>query len=200
MTGKVRYGPGQSMQRMAIGIGFCLATLGGSCAFGADVAAPATQPATGPATQPEAAARAAENGGSEVKKAERWSAHGQATVISMEHDVFHAPYSGLNSLPRDEGWKTSVTGTLFLAARMPWEGGSAYFDPEVAGGEGFGGVKGIAGFPNGEIPRVGTPEPEVYVARLYYQQDFALGDEKEWVDSQQHQLAGYRNVSRLTVA
>jgi high affinity Mn2+ porin len=161
-----------------------------------EVASPATQPST----QPALGARELENGASGQQKAERWSAHAQATVISMAHDVFHAPYSGLNSLPRDEGWKTSVTGTLFLAARTPWEGGSVYFDPEVAGGEGFGGVKGVAGFPNGEIPRVGTPEPEVYVARLYYQQDFGFGGEKQWVESQQHQLAGYRSESRLTVA
>jgi high affinity Mn2+ porin len=168
----------------------------GSAAFATDVATPAIQPST----QPVAGARESENGAAEQKKTERWSVHGQGTVISMAHDVFHAPYSGQNSLPRDEGWKTSVTGTLFLAARMPWEGGSAYFDPEVAGGEGFGGVKGIAGFPNGEIPRVGSPEPQPYVARLYYLQDFGFGDEKEWMDSEQHQLAGDRNVSRLTVA
>ena len=57
----------------------------------------------------------------------------------------------------------------------PWSGGEVYFDPEIAGGEGFGGVKGIAGFTNGEIPRVGTPEPQAYVARLFYRQSFDWG-------------------------
>jgi high affinity Mn2+ porin len=44
------------------------------------------------------------------------------------------------------------------------------FNGEVAGGEGFSGVAGIAGFTNGEIPRVASPTPTPYVARLYLAQ------------------------------
>jgi high affinity Mn2+ porin len=147
-------------------------------------AAQSTQPATLPDSQPAE---------------QKFNIHGQSTVISQVHDVFHAPYAGLNSTPRHEGWKTSLTGTLYFGARLPWQGGEFYFDPEIAGGEGFGGVKGIAGFTNGEIPRVGSPEPEPYVARLYYKQAFALSNELESVDDQPNQLAGQQNTSRLTV-
>jgi high affinity Mn2+ porin len=144
-----------------------------------------TQPSTAPDTAPAA---------------DPWyNVHGQSTVISQVHDVFHAPYAGLNSTPRHESWKTSVTGTLDFGVRLPWQGGEFYFDPEIAGGEGFGGVKGIAGFPNGEIPRVGTPEPEPYVARLYYKQAFALSNEYEAVDDQANQLPGRQATSRLTI-
>jgi high affinity Mn2+ porin len=129
---------------------------------------------------------------------EPFSVHAQATVISQEHDAFHAPYAGLRSLPRHEGWKTSMTGTLFLGARL-WQGAEGYFDPEVAGGEGFGGVAGIAGFPNGEIPRVGTPEPEPYVARLYLRQDFGFGGDREKIDPGPNALAGWRDVDRLSL-
>src|SRR5665213_2354443 len=132
-----------------------------SLALIGDSSGQTTQPSTAPDTAPAE---------------QNFNLHGQATVISQVHDVFHAPYAGLNSTPRHESWKTSVTATLDFGARLPWPGGEFYFDPEVAGGEGFGGVKGIAGFPNGEIPRVGTPEPEPYVARLYYKQVFALSN------------------------
>jgi high affinity Mn2+ porin len=128
-----------------------------------------------------------------------FNVHGQATVISQKHDVFPAPYAGRNSLPRDEPFRTSVTGTLFLGARLPWEGGEVYFDPEIAGGEGFGGVTGIAGFPNGEIPRVASPDPEPYVARLYFRQTFGFWGATERVEDTQNQLPGMRGVSRLTV-
>ena len=83
-----------------------------------------------------------------------YNVHGQFTVITQKHDAFDSPYEGRHSLMRDEPIRTSVTGTLFMGAHLPWEGGDVYFDPEIAGGEGFSGVQGIAGFPNGEIPRV----------------------------------------------
>ena len=127
----------------------------------------------------------------------KFSAHGQATVITEQHDVFHAPYSGVNSLPRHEGEATSVTGTLYLGARV-WDGGELYLNPEISGGQGLGGATGIAGFPNGEIPRVGSPEPRPYIARLFLRQTFGLGGEKEHVDDDQNQIAGFRDSHRLT--
>ncbi|MGD0766748.1 MAG: carbohydrate porin [Tepidisphaeraceae bacterium] len=143
--------------------------------------------AIGPATQPAA------------PDVPWFNVHAQATVITQWHDVFPAPYTGPNSLQPHEGAKTSVTATLFTGLRMPWDGGAFYFDPEVAGGEGLSGVTGIASFPNGDISHVGAPQPEPYVARAYYQQVFGLGGEKERVDSDQNQLAGDRDVRRITV-
>ncbi len=128
-----------------------------------------------------------------------YNIHGQATTISEKHNEFHSPYSGQHSLQSHEPWRTSITGTLFMGLRLPWAGGEAYFDPEIAGGEGLSGVAGIAGFPNGEIPRVGSPEPQPYVGRLYFRQTFGFGGETEKVDDGPNQLAGVRDVSRLTV-
>jgi high affinity Mn2+ porin len=155
---------------------------------------------TRPSTRPAETVPVVEQNSAAPNKPERFSLHGQATVIAQDHDAFHSPYQGLNSLPRHDGLKTSITGTLFLGARLPWPGSEVYFDPEIAGGEGFGGVKGIAGFTNGEIPRVGTPEPEPYVARLFVRQDFDLGGKKQWVEPQQNQLSGYKSDSRVTVS
>jgi len=130
---------------------------------------------------------------------EEWSAHAQATVISEQHDHFPAKYSGANSLEQSEPRRTSVTATLFLGARLPWKGGEIFLDPEIAGGEGFSGVTGIAGFPNGDIQRVSSPTPTGYVARLFYRQTLALGNASEKVEGDVHQLAGTLPASRMTI-
>jgi len=125
------------------------------------------------------------------------SAHFQTTVVSEIHDHFHSPYIGTNSLLPHEPQATSETSTLFLDARI-WEGGEVIFNPEIAGGVGFSRVDGIAAFPNGEITRVGKPNPTPYVARLLYRQTWGLGGEKETVESDDNQLAGTRDIDRIT--
>ena len=154
----------------------------------AQSAGPATTPAGAPA---EVAPAKAES--------EWYSVHAQGTVISQKHDIFPAKYTGPFDVPPHEPWRTSVTGTLYLGLRLPWAGGEIYLDPEVSGGTGFGGVTGIAGFPNGEIPRVGSPEPQPYIARGFIRQTFGLGGEKEHVEADQNQLAGFRDVKRFVV-
>lgn len=129
---------------------------------------------------------------------EKWNAHWQATVIPQGHGDFTSPYAGGNSLAPHGEIGTSFTTTLFLGARL-WPGGEIYFDPEVSGGRGLSGVTGIAGFPNGEITRVTSPEPKVYAARLFLRHTFALGGVAEALESGQNQLAGTRAGSRLTV-
>jgi high affinity Mn2+ porin len=128
-----------------------------------------------------------------------FNAFTQGTVISQWHGRFRSPYVGPNSVPPFFEWKTSETATLFLGARV-WEHGELYFDPEIAGGLGFGGVTGIAGFPNGDITRVGQPQPTPYIARLYLVQTLGLGGNQEKVESGPNQLAGTRDISRLTLA
>ena len=84
--------------------------------------------------------------------AERWSVHFQATSIGQHHGSFPSLYEGENSLPSHPESRVSLTTTVFLAYRVnSWT--ELVFDPEVAGGKGFGQVTGIAGFTNGEIPR-----------------------------------------------
>ena len=92
-----------------------------------------------------------------------------------------------------------MTSTLFLGARLPWAGGELFFDPEVAGGEGFSGVAGIAGFPNGEMPRVSSPAPQPYVARLFVRGTFGLGGPRERAPADPQHFGGWQDVSRITV-
>src|SRR5436305_180313 len=81
--------------------------------------------------------------------------HEQATTITQTHGPFHAPYSGVNSLRPIRETDSSLTATLFFTLRHKKT--ELTFNPELAGGKGFSGASGIAGFPNGEIPRVGKP-------------------------------------------
>jgi high affinity Mn2+ porin len=138
----------------------------------------------------------------EEEPEEAWySAHAQATVVTQEHPRFNSPYIGAHSLLPDEPSATSMTGTLFLDYRLCEYGGNStelVFNPEIAGGRGFSGVQGVAGFPNGEITRVGTVEPTPYIARLFLRQTCCLGDEVEKVEDEANQIAGTRPVDRLT--
>jgi high affinity Mn2+ porin len=97
--------------------------------------------------------------------------HFQATTITQTHGPFDAPYSGANSLPPVRETDTSLTTTVFLT--LHYKRATLEIDPELAGGTGFAGVVGIAGFPNGEITRVGKPTPTPYLARLYLKQSIS---------------------------
>ncbi len=96
--------------------------------------------------------------------------HTQATTVTQAHPPFHSPYSGLNSLRPIWETDTSITGTIFLTFR--YHDTELQFDPEIAGGKGFSNVTGIAGFTNGEIPRVSGATPKPYLARIYLKQKY----------------------------
>jgi len=59
----------------------------------------------------------------------------------------------------------------------------------MAGGKGFSKTLGIAGFPNGEVYRVGDPTPKPFIGRLYFEKRFALSNEKIKVDDDINQIA-----------
>lgn len=128
---------------------------------------------------------------------EQWSLHFQATVIPQGHGHFNSPYAGQNSLPSLNEIRTSYTSTLFAGGRL-WPGAEFYINPELSGGRGVGGVLGVAGFPNGDIARVGQPKPTVSLARLFLRQTIGLGGEQERIDPDLNQAAGTFDVSRLT--
>jgi high affinity Mn2+ porin len=131
-----------------------------------------------------------------------YSLHEQATMVTQVHDVFPSPYMGRNSLRPREPAATSLTATLFMSARLfesDHNETQLIFDPELAGGTGFSGTRGIAGFPNGEITRVGIAAPTPYIARLYVRQTFGFGGEREKVPDAVDQVAGERDVKRLAV-
>jgi len=128
-----------------------------------------------------------------------FSAHAQVTVVDSVHNRFTSPYSGPNSLQRDEPHAVSETSTFYFATRL-WQGGDFVFNPEIAGGQGFSGATGIAGFPNGEITRVGVVEPTPYFARMFMRQTIGFGGEQEVVEGGINDVAEYRDANRLTVA
>src|SRR6202000_3110732 len=80
-----------------------------------------------------------------------------------------------------------------------WQGGEFYFDPELAQGFGINGTLGIAGFPNGEAQKAGTPFPKIRPQRYYIKQTFGLGGEQEDVDDGPNQLSGKRDIDRITL-
>lgn len=137
-------------------------------------------------------------GDTTLPPAEDWDLHIQATYVGQGHPAFAAKYSGLNSLSAQPEFKSSLTATIFAGAAV-WKGGEIYCNPELVGGEGLSSATGIAGFPNGEIFRVGAPRPSVTMARLFLRQAFGFGEATESVNSDANQLAGRRFVNRLTV-
>lgn len=131
-------------------------------------------------------------------KAQRWNIYFQATSIAQHHGSFYSEYEGLNSLPAHPENRVSLTATAFLALRVN-QNFDVVLNPEIAGGEGFGGVTGIAGFTNGEMPRVQTATPKLYLARGFVRGTWNLGSGMEFVESGPNQLAGEQPVRRWTV-
>ena len=129
---------------------------------------------------------------------EKWNLRFQATSIGQYHGGFTSPYSGPFSLAGHPEAEASLTSTLYFGFR-PARDTQFYFDPELAGGRGFSGTNGMANFPNGEMPRVETAAPKLYLARMYVTQDFGFGDARESISSDENQLAGSRPMTRYSV-
>jgi len=132
-------------------------------------------------------------------KQERFSFHFQETTITQFKPAFNAPYTGLNSLSPNAETQTSITSTFFGAARL-WKGAEVYFNPELSGGSGLSKTTGIAGFPNGETFRVNSVAPEIYIARLYFKQNFEWGNEKDTIQSDANQLGGTKSKRYFSIA
>jgi high affinity Mn2+ porin len=126
-----------------------------------------------------------------------WSLHAQSTLIEQWRGDIHSPYQGTNSLVAQREDKHTATLTLFMGRKL-WAGGEIYYDPEMSQGTGLSESVGMAGFPNGEATRAGARVPEYNTARLFVRQTLGLGDEREAVASAQNQLAGERDIERLT--
>lgn len=120
---------------------------------------------------------------------DRFSVHMQSTIISQHKPAFRALYGGGHSLSSGGENATSLTSTLFLGARL-WKGAAVFFNPEVAGGEGLSGASGIAAAVNGETFRIGSPDPQVYVARIFFRQQVDLGASSKRQYSDMNQLGG----------
>lgn len=127
-----------------------------------------------------------------------WNIHGQSTFIEQAYPSFRSPYEGPKSLPGKGEARESWTTTAFLGLRL-WEGGEFYFNPELDQGFGLGGTQGLAGFPNGEAQKAGADFPKFRAQRYFIRQTFGLGGEQETVEDGPNQLAGKRDIDRITV-
>lgn len=132
-------------------------------------------------------------------KQQRTSFHFQQTIITQYKPGFSANYSGLNSLSTQSETQSSITSTFFGAARL-WKGAEAFFNPEISGGAGLSKTLGVAGFPNGETFRVGSAEPKIYVARLYFKQTFEWGTEKDTIETDANVLGGLKSKRYFSIA
>ncbi len=127
-----------------------------------------------------------------------WSFHFQQTSVYQWHYGFDAKYSGEYSLSNKEEDAMSLTSTIFIGKRL-WKGANLVFNPELAGGSGISQARGIAGFTNGETFRIGDPRPQVYLARLFIEQKFAIGNEKEFVKDEANTVQGFEPTSYISV-
>jgi high affinity Mn2+ porin len=140
------------------------------------------------------AADTSQDGASQPITDERFALHGQATYVEQESDSFRAPYSGPNSLSRNEGRQT-FDATLFIGARL-WAGAEGWLTPELDQGFGLDDTLGAAGFPSGEAYKVGKKKPYLRLPRAFVRQVIDLGDEREAVDGTANQLRGSRSLDR----
>jgi high affinity Mn2+ porin len=137
----------------------------------------------------------------EAPNLNRFSLHSQSTSITQEHGRASAPnYStpSSNTLSAEEETRTSFTATLFTGAKI-FNGSEIYFNPEAQAGSGLSQTHGVAGFPNGEIYRVDSPDLKFNLSRLYLKQIIDLGDERESIADDINQVATTYAVQRLTV-
>jgi len=127
-----------------------------------------------------------------------WNVHFQTTFLEQAYPSFRSPYVGQNSLPgKGEGRETWTT-TAFLGWKV-WDGGEIYFNPEGDQGFGLASSHGLAGFSNGEAQKGGSPLPRVRAMRYFLRQTFGLGGEQEDVADAPNQLAGKRDIDRITL-
>jgi high affinity Mn2+ porin len=127
-----------------------------------------------------------------------WNIHGQITLIGQGYPSFRSPYQGDNSLSGAKQARNTSSGTIYMGVR-PWEGGEFYINPEIMQGFGLSDVHGVGGIPNGEAQKSNFPMPRYNTARMFLRQTFGLGGEQETVEDGPNQLAGKRDISRITV-
>jgi high affinity Mn2+ porin len=142
-------------------------------------------------------ARAANDGSSQTSgDEETWAVHGQLVVVAQGHPAFRSPYEGENSLDPRAVVNQSVEATLFVGVR-PWKGAEIWANPEVDQGFGLSNTVGVAGFPNGASPKVGSHAPYVKLPRVFLRQTVNLGRAEDKVSPNMNQLGSRRAEDRI---
>jgi high affinity Mn2+ porin len=134
----------------------------------------------------------------QIPESPDWNIHGQTTLIAQGYPRIRSPFEGANSLPGGGQTRETWTADAFLGWRL-WNGGELYFNPELAQGFGLNTTLGLAGFPNGEAQKGGTDFPKIRPQRYFIRQTFGLGGEQEEVADGPLQLAGKRDIDRITL-
>ena len=127
-----------------------------------------------------------------------WNIHGQFTFVEQGYPAFPSHYQGPNSLSGANQAKNTESATAFIGYR-PWDGTEIYVNPEITQGFGLSTTRGIAAFPSFEAQKASFPMPRFDMARVYVQQTFGLGGEQETIEDGPNQIAGTRDISRLTM-
>jgi hypothetical protein len=114
--------------------------------------------------------------------------HAQSTYTWQHKPGFPAAYSGPKSLTPDAASSYSLTGTLFVGAKIT-DTLEFYMNPEAAQGVPFSDLQGVAGFTNAELARTSGPHLKAYLARAFFRKTWNLAGELEPEPSAQNQLA-----------
>jgi high affinity Mn2+ porin len=130
---------------------------------------------------------------------QNWNWHVQNTTIVQYHPGFPSRYSGPNSLSSANDVKETISLDLLVGVRL-WRGAEFHVDGLMWQGFGLSDTVGVAGFPNGEAFRLGTDVPNVNLTRVFIRQTIGLGSDKEKVEDDLLQLAGSRDISRVTLS
>jgi high affinity Mn2+ porin len=131
-------------------------------------------------------------------ESDRWELHAQTTYIQQAYPSFRSPYQGPNSLSPFAQTRETWSMSAFVGVRL-WDGGEAYYNPELLQGFGLSNTVGTAGFPNGEAQKSDFAYPHYSTSRLYLRQTFGFGGEQEKLDTAPNQLSDKVDVSRLTL-
>ena len=131
-------------------------------------------------------------------KPEDFSVHGQMTTVAQGDPPFRALYSGPNSLnPLGERQET-LAADLTVGMRL-WCGAEIHADAMMWQGFGLSDTFGIEAFPSADAFKAGTEIPDFMFSRLFIRQTFGFGGEQEDVPGDSLNLAGKRDISRLTI-
>lgn len=137
-------------------------------------------------------------GTSTAGQKQNWNFHAQSTFIVQGYPGFPAQYSGPNSLPSGGETRETVSLDLMAGVRL-WPGAEAHMDGLMWQGFGVANTLGVEGFPSGEAFRIGTDVPNGSITRLFIRQTIGLGGPQETVQDDDLNLAGAKDISRLTI-
>jgi len=133
-----------------------------------------------------------------LPESDNWNIHAQTTLQPQFYGPIRSPYASPLSIPGGGETRQTWTATAFLGVRL-WQGAEFYFNGETAQGFGINGTQGIAGFPSGEAQKAGADYPRIRAQRYYLKQTFGFGGGEEEVADGPNQLAGKRDIDRITV-